>query len=105
MILKGFPLAHEVSDLPHEPLMFIDDLFGLVAVLVKPRRTHRGLELLYLGLAISDSRLELGNTLTERLGRFLLLSALGLVLLARFAGVFSLWALVSSLWRSRVFGL
>ena len=99
VILEPFPLADEVADLPHQCGVAVDRLLGFLAIVVEAWSGHRRFELLDVCFASGDARLELRDALPQRLGRFLLLAALGLVLLARFAGVFRLWARGPSLVR------
>src|SRR5690606_11863087 len=92
VLLQRFPLAHEVADLPHERLVAIDGGLRRLAVVVEPGRGHGLLELLDLGLARGDARLEIGNALLQRFGRALLLAPLGLCRLPLLS--FGLWLLV-----------
>ena len=71
--LEGFPLVHEVANLPHQILVSVDEGLRCSAILVKPGRRHLLLELADRGFGFGDPRLERVDPLLPRLqlARFL----------------------------------
>src|SRR5215471_17345885 len=85
MRLEGFPLAHEIADLPHEGLMAIARLLRGDVIVVEALPRHRRFELLDLRFALRDARFEFGDARFQRADFLVLAAAFGVGRLSRVA--------------------
>src|SRR5688500_8210493 len=78
--LQHFPLVEEIPDLPHEALMLVNDVLGVLMLRVKARRRHLFLELLDRSLAFANPRFECGDAIEQSLEGLVASAAVGYLL-------------------------